>query len=99
MANGIVHDGDPDIGLPVHGQAVLDAVEDACSSARSDSATTGLIARHLPDLNGSRTPRTLLRALRRRGYVQTLTETADGAPIRWTLTPAGHALTTRRPRT
>jgi hypothetical protein len=97
--NAIVHEREPHIGLPAHWQAVLDAVEDACSSARSDSATPGLIARRLPGLNGSRTPRTLLRVLRRRGYVRTLTETAAGDPIRWTLTPAGRALTTRRPRT
>jgi hypothetical protein len=97
ILNAIVHEREPHIGLPAHWQAVIDAVEDACSSARSGSATTGLVARRLSGLHGS--PRTLLRVLRRRGYVQTLTETADGDPIRWTLTPAGRALTTRRPRT
>jgi hypothetical protein len=97
--NTIVQDADPHLGLPEQWQAVLDAVEDACWSAGGDGATTGLIARRLGVLTGSRTPRTLLRVLRRRGYVETLAETEEGAPIRWRLTQAGRAVTTRRQRT
>jgi hypothetical protein len=44
-----------------------------------------------------RTARTLLRLLRRRGYLDTLGESGDGAPRRWALTPAGRSLRDRAP--
>jgi hypothetical protein len=37
-----------------------------------------------------------LRVLRRRGYLDTIGESVDGAPLRWALTPAGRSVRTRR---
>lgn len=71
--------------------AVLEAVADACAAKHPDGAPTGDIARRLGP-NGSPPARTLLRALRRRGYVCTTERSVDGSPLRWELTPAGRAL-------
>lgn len=70
---------------------VLEAVAGACAAEHADGAPTGNIARRL-GANDSPPARTLLRTLRRRGYVRTIGEPADGAPLRWTLTAAGRAL-------
>src|SRR5436190_15548386 len=82
----------PGASVPEHLLAVLDAVSAVCADERSDSAPTGHIARRLR-ARGSPPARTLLRALRRHGYVRTVEASVDGAPLRWALTPAGRAAT------
>ncbi len=75
---------------------VLEAVNDACAAADTEGAPTGSVARRLRT-HGSLPARTLLRALRRRGYVRTIEGSVDGAPRRWALTAAGRALVATRP--
>jgi hypothetical protein len=79
----------PGAGLPVHWLAALDAVADACTAERAASAPTGLVGRRLRDADGSHTTRTLLRMLRRHGYLASIQDEKEGAPLRWTLTAAG----------
>jgi len=82
-------DRDPGGGLPVHWLAALDAVADACAAERAASAPTGLVGRRLHGADGSHTARTLLRMLRRHGYLASIQDEEEGAPLRWTLTAAG----------
>jgi hypothetical protein len=82
-------DRDHDDGLPVHWLAALDAVADACAAERVTSAPTGLVARQIHGANGTHPARTLLRVLRRHGYLATIKDREEGAPLRWTLTAAG----------
>ncbi len=80
--------------LPMHWLAALDAVAEACSAERAASAPTRLVARRLHGAEGSNTARTLLRTLRRHGYLASIQD-QEGAPVRWTLTAAGrHARST-----
>lgn len=83
-------DRGPRAELPVHWLAVLDAVADACAAERTASAPTGLVGRRLHGADGSHTARTLLRMLRRHGYLASIQDEEEGAPVRWTLTAAGH---------
>jgi hypothetical protein len=78
-----------------HWLTVLEAVAAACAAGHADGASTGDVARRLR-ANGSQPARTLLRALRRRGYVRTIERSVDGAPLRWTLTAAGWAAVSRQ---
>jgi hypothetical protein len=88
-------DQDPRDELPKHWLAALDAVAAACSAERVASAPTGLVARRLHGADGSHTARTLLRMLRRHGYIASIQNNQEGAPVRWTLTAAGrHARST-----
>lgn len=82
-------DRNPGDGLPVHWLAVLDAVSRACAAERAASAPTGLVARRLPGAHGPHMTRTLLRTLRRHGYLASIQNGEDGAPLRWKLTAAG----------
>ncbi len=87
-------DQDPRGELPMHWVAALDAVAEACSTERDASAPTGLVARRLHGADRSHTARTLLRMLRRHGYLASV-QNEEGAPVRWTLTAAGrHARST-----
>jgi hypothetical protein len=83
-------DQDPRDELPMHWLAALDAVAEACSAERTASAPTGLVARRLHVADGSHTARTLLRMLRRHGYLASIQTNQEGAPLRWKLTAAGH---------
>jgi hypothetical protein len=86
---------DHDEGLPVHWLAVLDAVADACSAEGAAGAPTRMVAFRLHGADGSHTARTLLRMLRRHGYVSSIQNEEQGSPLRWTLTAAGrHARST-----
>lgn len=76
--------------LPEHWLAVLDAVADACTVERANSAPTGRVHARARDLNGKKV-RTLLRLLRRRGYVCTTGDSVAGAQLRSSLTSAGPA--------
>ncbi len=88
-------DRDPGDALPMHWLAVLDAVADVCAAERTGSAPTRLVARQLHGADGSHTARTLLRMLRRHGYVASIENEEERAPLRWTLTAAGrHARST-----
>jgi ribosomal protein S8 len=82
-------DRDPGGELPLHWLAALDAVADACATERTASAPTRLIARRLHGADGSHMARAVLRMLRRHGYVSSIQNIEQGAPIRWTLTAAG----------
>jgi hypothetical protein len=82
----------PGDGVPEHWLTVHNAVDAACAAEQADSAPTGHIARRLR-ASGSPPARTLLRVLRRRGYVHTIQDADDGAPLRWGLTAAGRAAT------
>ena len=83
---------DRDAGVvPDKWLAVLDALARACSAERSASAPTGRISLQAGRNNGH-TTRTVLRVLRRRGYVYTTGESVDGAPLKWGLTSAGQAV-------
>lgn len=82
-------DRDPGDGLPVHWLAALDAVAEACAAERAASAPTGLVARRIQGADGCHPARTLLRVLRRHGYVASIQDGEEGAPLRWTLTVAG----------
>lgn len=86
----------PDARVPDSWLAVLDALADACASERTDSAPTDLVSRRVRYANGSGTARTMLRLLRRRGYVRASPQSGDGRPVRWALTPAGQSLRRRR---
>jgi hypothetical protein len=85
----MVADRAPGDGLPTHWLAALDAVADACAAEHAASAPTGLVARRLHGANGPHAARTLLRALRRHGYLESIQDGEEGAPLRWTLTTAG----------
>ncbi len=74
---------------------VLDAVADACAAERANSAATGRVSLRIEGAN-RRKARMLLRVLRRRGYLDTIGEPVDGAPLRWALTPAGRSARARR---
>jgi hypothetical protein len=82
-------DRDPDDGLPVHWLAALNAVAEACAAERAASATTRLVARRIHTADGAHSARTLLRVLRRHGYLASTQDGEEGAPLRWALTPAG----------
>jgi hypothetical protein len=82
-------DRDPGDALPVHWLAVLDAVAEACAAERAASATTRLVARRIHTADGSHPARTVLRVLRRHGYLASIQDGDEGAPLRWTLTAAG----------
>lgn len=82
-------DRDPGDGLPAHWLEALDAVANACAAKGAASAPTGLVARRLPGAHGPHTARMLLRMLRRHGYLASIHDGEDGAPLRWTLTAAG----------
>ena len=69
--------------------AALDAVAEACAAERAASATTRSVACRIHTANGSRSARTLLRVLRRHGYLASIQDGKEGAPLRWTLTAAG----------
>jgi ribosomal protein S8 len=69
--------------------AALDAVADACAAEQAASAPTGTIARRIHRPDGSHPARTLLRVLRRHGYLASIQDGEDGTPLRWTLTAAG----------
>jgi hypothetical protein len=86
-------DRDAGTVVPEQWLAVLDAVAEACAADRASSASTGGISLRVRGANG-RTARTLLRVLRRRGYVCTTGASVDGAPLHWALTAAGRALRT-----
>lgn len=88
---------DRDVGSPMSEQwlAVLDAVAEACAAERANSASTRRVSLRIQGVNRSKA-RALLRVLRRRGYVDTMGESVDGAPLRWALTPAGRSVRTRR---
>ena len=83
-------DRGPGDELHVHWLAALDAVADACAAERAASAPTGLVGRRLHGPDGSHAARTLLRMLRRHGYLAGIQNEEEGAPLRWTLTAAGH---------
>jgi hypothetical protein len=83
-------DRDARAELPAHWLAALDAVADACAADPSASAPTGLVGRRLHGADGSHTARTLLRILRRHGYLASIPNEEEGAPLRWTLTASGH---------
>jgi hypothetical protein len=86
---------DPGAAVPEHWLAVLEAVAAVCADEDSDSAPTGHIARRLPATRSLPT-RTLLRALRRHGYVRTTGASVDGAPLRWALTATGRTVACRK---
>src|SRR5258708_1583318 len=92
-------DTDRDAGGSMSEQwlAVLDAVAEACAAERANSASTKRVSLRIQGVNRGKA-RTLLRVLRRRGYVHTMPESVDGAPLRWALTPAGRSVRTRRRR-
>jgi ribosomal protein S8 len=79
-------DREPGDGLPVHWLAALDAVAEACAAERAASARTRSVACRIHTANGSRS---LLRVLRRHGYLASIQDGNEGAPLRWTLTAAG----------
>ena len=83
-------DHDPGDGLPVHWLAALEAVAQACAAGRAASATTPLVARRIHTADGSHPARTLLRVLRRHGYLASVQNGEEGAPLQWTLTATGH---------
>ena len=85
----MLSDRDPGDGLPVHWLAALDAVAEACAAERAANATTRLVARRIHRADGSHPARTLLRVLRRHGYLASIQDGEEGAPVRWTLTAAG----------
>jgi hypothetical protein len=75
--------------------AVLDAVAEACAAERANSASTGRVSLRIQGVKRGKA-RTLLRVLRRRGYLDTMADSVDGAPLRWALTPAGRSVQKRR---
>jgi hypothetical protein len=79
----------PGDGLPAHWLEALDAVAEACAAQRAASAPTGLVAHRIHGADGNHSARTLLRVLRRHGYIASVRHEEDGAPLRWTLTAAG----------
>src|SRR5262245_19501987 len=83
-------DRDPVDGLPVHWLAALDAVAEASAADPAASATTRLVARRIHTADGSHPARTLLRLLRRHGYLASIQDAEEGAPLRWTLTADRH---------
>jgi hypothetical protein len=85
-----------DASVPDSWLLVLDAVAEACAAERIDYVPTDLVSRQIRSANGSRKARTMLRLLRRRGYVCAIPNSRDGAPVRWALTSAGRSLRTRR---
>lgn len=85
-----------DSRVPDSWLVVLDAVAEACAAERVDYAPTDLVSRRIRSADGSRKARTLLRLLRRRGYVCARPNSEDGAPVRWALTSAGQSLRKRR---
>jgi hypothetical protein len=87
---------DTDGEVPASWLAVLDAVAEACAAERIDYAPTDVVSRRIRSADGSRKARTLLRLLRRRGYVCARPNSKDGAPVRWALTSAGRSLRIRR---
>jgi hypothetical protein len=87
----------PGDGLPTHWLAALDAVADACAAEHTTSAPTGLVARRLHGGNGPHAARTLLRALRRHGYLESTDDREQGAALRWTLTTAGDRARSKAP--
>jgi|SRR5206468_8897897 hypothetical protein len=95
-ADAVWTGAETDARVPDRWLVVLDALAEACAAERTDSAPTDLVSRRIRSADGSRTARTLLRLLRRRGYVRARPNSRDGAPARWALTSAGHALRTRR---
>jgi hypothetical protein len=96
MPDAVLRDAQVDVHVPDRWLAVLDALADACAAERADSATTDLVSRRIRHANGSRTARTMLRLLRRRGYVSTRPNSGDGSPVRWALTASGKSLRTPR---
>lgn len=88
---GMATDRDAGTLVPQQWMAVLNAVFDGCAAARSTSVETGVISLRAKGISRG-TARTVLRVLRRRGYVCTTGESVNGAPLRWSLTPAGRAL-------
>jgi DNA-binding transcriptional ArsR family regulator len=95
-AGVVTADRDAGTVVPEQWIAVLNAVSEACAAEHASSASTGVISLRIRGVSG-RTARTLLRVLRRRGYVCTTGDSVDGAPLHWALTPAGRALRTRLP--
>jgi hypothetical protein len=83
-------DRGPGDGLPAHWLAALDAVAEACAAERSASAPTGRVAHRIHGADGNHSTRTLLRVLRRHGYLDSVQHEEQGAPLHWTLTAAGH---------
>jgi hypothetical protein len=79
-------------GLPDRWLAVLRTVSDACQAERADSVPTPLVARQLCDQppGGPSSVRTLLRTLRRHGYVRSPNRAGD-EPARWAPTAKGRA--------
>jgi hypothetical protein len=96
MRDAVWSGGDTDGEVPASWLAVLDAVAEACAVERSDFAPTDMVSRRIRSADGSRKARTLLRLLRRRGYVCARPNSRDGAPVRWALTTAGRSLRTPR---
>jgi hypothetical protein len=86
-------DRDPGTAVPEEWLAVLDAVAEACAAEHARSASTGRVSVRISGVN-RHTARMLLRLLRRRGYLDTAGVPGDGAPLHWTLTPAGRSLRT-----
>ena len=84
-----------DARVPDRWLVVLDALAEACAAERADSAPTDLVSRRIRSADGSGTARTLLRLLRRRGYVCARPTSGDGSPVHWALTSAGDSLRTR----
>jgi hypothetical protein len=82
-------DWGPDDGLPAHWLEALDAVAQACAAERAASAPTPLVAHRIHGADGNHSARTLLRVLRRHGYLASVQHGEEGAPLRWTLTAAG----------
>lgn len=72
--------------------AVLRTVVDACHAEAVDAVTTAAIANRLRDCppGGRSSVRTLLRVLRRHGYVRTFSRDND-EPVRWAPTDKGRA--------
>ena len=78
--------------LPDHWLVVLRTVASACAGDRSESVPTPRVARDLRDQapEAAASARTLLRALRRHGYLDSPRETGGG-PARWAPTRKGLA--------
>lgn len=79
--------------VPQQWLAVLDAVAEACAAEHASAASTGHVSARITGVN-RHTARTLLRLLRRRGYLDTTGLPGDGVPLQWALTPAGRSLQT-----
>lgn len=91
----MVTDRDAGSSMSEQWLAVLDAVAEVCAAERANSASTRRVSLRIQGVNRGQA-RTLLRVLRRRGYVDTIGKSVDGAPLRWALTAAGRSVRTRR---